>query len=184
MLSSNKRTRRGLVLFVSLLFVATMPLAAYSQDWNSGYHHRAPTRRGFYGGHEGRWWESPGLAQKIGLTEDQRRQLNDIFQQHRLKVIDLKASLEKQEAIIQPLIKAAQPDEAKVLAQVDAIAQARVELDKANVRVRFDLRKVLTDDQWHKLQTIRAERRQGERGHEGEGRHDHGGDDEGHRQES
>ncbi len=79
--------------------------------------------------------ESPGLAQTIGLTEDQRHQLNDIFQQHRLKVIDLKASLEKQEAIIQPLIKAAQPDEAKVLAQVDAIAQARVELEKANVRV-------------------------------------------------
>ena len=184
MLSSNKRTRRGLVLFVSLLYVVTMPLAAYSQDWNSGYHHRAPTRRGFYGGHEGRWWESPGLAQKIGLTEDQRRQLNDIFQQHRLKVIDLKASLEKQEAIFQPLIKAAQPNEVKVLAQVDAIAQASVELDKANFRVRFDLCKVLTEDQWHKLQTIRAGRRQGERGHAGEGRHDHNGDDEGHRQES
>ena len=40
----------------------------------------------------------------------------------------------------------------KVLAQIDRIAQARAELEKANARMLLGLRGVLTLDQWKKLQ--------------------------------
>ena len=124
-----------------------------------GFMHRPPMERAFQEGHPGRWWDEPRLAQNVGLTDDQKHRMDDIFQQHRLKLIDLNANLQKQETIMQPLIEADQPDEAKIFSQIDAVAQARAELEKANARMLFDLRKVLTPDQWKKLQALRAEHR-------------------------
>jgi Spy/CpxP family protein refolding chaperone len=47
------------------------------------------------------------------------------------------------------------PDEPKILAQIDKIAQARAELEKANARFLLGIRRVLTQDQWKKLQAER-----------------------------
>ncbi len=105
----------------------------------------------FHDRQHGRWWNDPQLAQQIGLTDQQKHQMDDIFLQHRLKLIDLNANLEKQEVLFRPMIEADQPDETKILAQIDAVAQARADLEKANARMLFDLRKVLTPEQWQKL---------------------------------
>src|SRR5262249_39678673 len=100
----------------------------------------------------GRWWANPQTAEMLGLTADQTRKMDDIFQQHRLRLIDLNASLEKAELILEPLMGADQPDDAKVLAQIDRVADARAELEKANSRMLWMLRRVLTPEQWKKLQ--------------------------------
>ncbi len=105
----------------------------------------------------GRWWDNPKIAQQIGLTADQQKKMDDIFQQNRLKLIDLSAALEKQEVIMQPLIESDQPDEGRILAQIDAIAQARAELEKNNARMLLEIRKVLTPDQWKKVKAIQPE---------------------------
>ena len=115
--------------------------------------------RAFHDGQFGRWWNNPDMAQKLSLTDQQKKQMDDIFLQHRLKLIDLNASLEKQETLLHPMIEADQPDEAKILSQIDAVAQARAELEKANARMLFDLRKTLTPDQWQKLKAMREEHR-------------------------
>jgi Spy/CpxP family protein refolding chaperone len=108
--------------------------------------------RAFRGGPPGRWWNNPEMAGKLGLTADQQKRMDDIFQQHRLKLIDLNASVQKEEAILEPLVEADQPDEAKVLAQIDRVAQSRAELEKANARMLLGMRRVLNPDQWKKLQ--------------------------------
>jgi protein CpxP len=170
--------RNNRILFTSLLWLATAPLA-FSQmgpGGGGGDFHRPPMERAFHDGHIGRWWDNPRLAQEIGLADDQKHKMDDIFQQHRLRLIDLNASLQKQEAIMQPLVEADQADETKILAQIDAVAQARAELEKANARMLFDLRKVLTPDQWKKLQALRAEHR-GMEGHGMAGRGGPGGGD-------
>jgi Spy/CpxP family protein refolding chaperone len=113
--------------------------------------------RAFQGPMHGRWWNDPKITQQIGLTADQQKKMDDIMQQHRLKLIDLNASLQKQEALMHPLIEADQPDENKILAQIDSIAQARAELEKANARMLLGIRQVLTPDQWKKLRDLRAE---------------------------
>jgi periplasmic protein CpxP/Spy len=106
----------------------------------------------------GRWWDNPNLAKDLNLTADQTQKMNDIFQQSRLKLIDLHASLQKEEATLEPLINADTPDEGKVLAQIDRVAQARAELEKANARMLLSVRQVLTADQWAKLKAARAQR--------------------------
>jgi periplasmic protein CpxP/Spy len=119
---------------------------------------RPPMERTFHDGQFGRWWNNPKLAQAINLSDDQKKKMDDIFQQHRLTLVDLHATLEKQELEMQPMIEADQPDEGQVLAQIDKIAQARAELEKANARMLFDIRKTLTPEQWQKLKAMHAER--------------------------
>ncbi len=128
---------------------------AMAQDWRPG---PPPMERAFQGRMHGRWWDDPKLAEKIGLTADQQKKMDDIMQQHRLKLIDLNAALQKQETIMHPLMEAEQPDEGKILAQIDAIAQARAELEKGNARMLLGIRQVLTPDQWTKLKAMREEK--------------------------
>ena len=108
----------------------------------------------------GRWWSDPALAQKIGLTEEQQKKMDDLFQQNRLRLIDLSAALQKQEAILEPLLAADRPDETRILSQIDRIAQARAELEKSNARMLLAMRSVLTQDQWKRLQAEIPRRRE------------------------
>jgi Spy/CpxP family protein refolding chaperone len=116
-------------------------------------------------GPAGKWWNNPELAKQLNLTADQQKKMDEVFQQHRMKMIDLHAALEREEATLDPLLEAANPDDAKVLPQIDRVAQARAELEKANARLLLGLRHVLTPEQWKKLDSERP----GGRGPEGHG---------------
>jgi Spy/CpxP family protein refolding chaperone len=148
-------------LAASGLAVAQVPGGPDGGDRGMG---RPPMERTFHDGQFGRWWDNPRIATAIGLTDDEKKKMDDIFQQHRLNLIDLHAALEKQEVMMRPLIEADQPDEAETLAQIDKVAQARAELEKANARMLFDIRKTLTPDQWQKLKALHAQHRSDQRG--------------------
>jgi Spy/CpxP family protein refolding chaperone len=132
--------------------------------------HRPPIERALQMGPPGRWWDNPDLATKLSLTPDQQKKMDDIFQQNRLNLIDLYAAVQKQDVIMEPLLSAEQPDEAKIIAQIDRVAQARADLEKANARMLLGLRRVLTIDQWKKLQSLRSEFRRSQGMHGGPGR--------------
>jgi protein CpxP len=123
--------------------------------------HRPPLERamGPHGMDRGRWWDDARLIDKYKLTDSQRKSMDDVYQQHRVALVDLHGTLEKAELAMAPLIQQDQPDEAKVLAQIDVIAQARAELEKANARMLFDLRRQLTPEQWKQVQADRAAHR-------------------------
>jgi Spy/CpxP family protein refolding chaperone len=107
--------------------------------------------RGLQTGLPDRWWKNPATAQSLGLTADQQKKMDDVFQQYRLKLIDFNAALEKEEVTLEPLVGAEPLDEAKVAAQIDRVAEARAELEKANGRMLLGIRKLLTPEQWSKL---------------------------------
>jgi Spy/CpxP family protein refolding chaperone len=115
--------------------------------------------RGFHIGPPGMWWHNPDLVQKLTLTPDQLKRMDDIFQQNRAQLTDLRSNLEKQEQLMEPMLAADQPDTNKILAQIDHTAQARAELEKANARMLLGVRNVLTPDQWSKLQAAEQENR-------------------------
>jgi hypothetical protein len=57
---------------------------------------------------------------------------------------------------MEPLMRGDHPDEAKILSQIDKVAQARADLEKANARFLLAIRNKLTPEQWKLLQTARA----------------------------
>jgi Spy/CpxP family protein refolding chaperone len=129
--------------------------------------HRPPFERAFGPeGDHGRWWNNPKIAERLKLSDEQRKAMDDTLLQHRETLIDLRASLEKAELAMEPLMREDQPNEAGILAQIDRVAQARAELEKANARFLLAIRGKLTSDQWKQLQADRANRGQGRHGGE------------------
>jgi Spy/CpxP family protein refolding chaperone len=107
----------------------------------------------FHIGPGGMWWKNPMVVQKIGLTAEQTKKMDDIFQQSRLQLIDLHADVQKQEVILEPLLSGSTLDSAKAMAQIDKVADARANLEKADAKMLLGIRGVLTPDQWTKLRT-------------------------------
>lgn len=147
--------------------------------------HQPPMERAFgLGGDHGRWWNNPKVAERLKLTDEQRKAFDGILLEHREKLIDLRASVEKAELEMEPLMSADQPDEARILSQIDKVAQARAELEKGNARFLLAIRNKLTPEQWKQIQAFRAnheeehggwdrgDRDRGGHGHDGQG---HGG---------
>jgi periplasmic protein CpxP/Spy len=129
--------------------------------------HRPPMERmmGARGPH-GRWWNDQAVIDRLKLTDDQRKAMDQIMLEHREKLIDLRGDVEKSELALEPLVNADQPNESAILAQIDTVAQARAELEKANARFLLALRAKLTPDQWKQLQAMHGEHRDGMRRHE------------------
>ena len=106
----------------------------------------------------GAWWKNSDIVKEIGLTDSQAAQVQQTFLEHKLKLVDLRADLEKQELQLQPLIDADQPDESQVSAQIDQVLAARGRLEKEATMMMLAIRRVLNVDQWKKLQTIQQQR--------------------------
>lgn len=109
-------------------------------------------------GRMGAWWKNSDVAQQLKLSDQQKQQLEKTFNDYRLKLIDLRADVQKQEALLQPLLDNDQLDKGKIGSQVDSLIAARGKLEKANMMMHVDLRSILTTDQWKQLQSMRAER--------------------------
>src|SRR5258708_33927037 len=64
-----------------------------------------PMMRAFgeMGGGKG-WWNNPRIVERLKLTDDQRKGMDAIFLQHREKLVDLRANLQKAELPMEPLI--------------------------------------------------------------------------------
>jgi protein CpxP len=144
--------------------------------------HRPPMEGAFGGaGAHGQWWNNPNIVKQLTLTDDQRKAMDGIVQDHKMKLIDLHANLEKAEVTMGPMMTADMPDQKAIEAQIDKVVMARAELEKANARFLLDIRMQLKPDQWKLLQTMRMNRMQhegmrgGQDGHDGRGGWGQGG---------
>ena len=106
---------------------------------------------GFHIAPPGMWWKNPGIVTRLTLTPEQTKKMDDIFQASRIELIGLKANVETENARLDPMLSANPPDTAKTLVQIDKVAQARANLEKANAKMLLGIRGVLTPDQWTKL---------------------------------
>ncbi len=106
----------------------------------------------------GKWWQNSDVAKKLQLSDDQINQLDQVFYQHRLKLIDNGAEMEKEDLRLQNLLDADVPNEGQISAQVDQVLSARGKLEREYTTMNLDLRKVLSLDQWRQLKTIRREK--------------------------
>lgn len=119
--------------------------------------HRAPMERGFGPDGGGKsWWNNPRIVERLKLTDDQRKAMDGIMLEHREKLIDLHANLEKAELGMQPLMGADTPNDAAIVAQIDKVVTARGDLERANARFLLAIRDKLTPDQWKQVKEVRG----------------------------
>jgi len=109
-----------------------------------------------YRGEMGKWWQNSDTVKKLQLTDAQVNQLDQIFFDHRMKLIDYGADMEKQDLKLQTLLDADVPDEGQISTQVDQVLEARGRLEREFTTMNLDLRKVLSLAQWRQLKSIRG----------------------------
>jgi Spy/CpxP family protein refolding chaperone len=124
--------------------------------------HDGPMGGAMGGGMERKWWKDTAVAEQLNLTPEQIKRMDTIFEQSKLQLIDLRANVEKQEVLLEPLLSANPVDSGKTSAQIDKVANARADLEKASAKMLLGVRGVLTPDQWTKLnERNRGRRRDG-----------------------
>jgi len=150
------RTSRWLLvaaLFAPLSLLAQTPPAPGGGPDGPLRHGHGPGR------HEGmgKWWKNSDLAKKLNLTDQQIKQLDSVFYEHRLKLIDYQAEVEKQDLKLQTLLDQDSPNESEVGSQVDQVLGARGKLEREFTMMNLALRKVLTVEQWKQLKDLHGE---------------------------
>lgn len=118
--------------------------------------HRPPFERAFrFRSMAGRFWDNPRIAAALKLTPDQQKAMDNILFQHREKLIDLQANLQKAELDMEPLMNADEPNQAAIETQIDRVVTARGALERANANFLLALRMKLTPDQWKQVKDFR-----------------------------
>jgi Spy/CpxP family protein refolding chaperone len=153
------RSRLQTLMLIGLL--AQMP--AWSQVATTNQASGAATvttnggRTMIYHREMGKWWQDSEVVKKLQLSDKQVSQLDQIFYQHRLKLIDDTAAMEKEDLKLQNLLDADTPDEGQVNSQVDQVLSARGEVEREYTAMNLDTRKVLSVQQWRQLKSIRGD---------------------------
>jgi Spy/CpxP family protein refolding chaperone len=118
---------------------------------------------------QGKWWQSEKFTRELGLTQEQSRRLEEIFQAALPTLRAQNKALTKAEAELEALVE--RGGDQAVMEQLNHVESARAELNKSRTLMLLRMRKVLITDQWAKFtalhQAIERERLQRERGNGG-----------------
>ncbi len=119
-------------------------------------------KRPGFGGDDGqrmktpmKFWNDSEIASKINLTDQQKQQLETTFTNYRLKLIDQRAAVQREQVKLEPLVQADKLDESAITKQIDSLISARMQLEKTVAMMGVDIRKVLTTEQWKQLKDMR-----------------------------
>jgi Spy/CpxP family protein refolding chaperone len=98
-----------------------------------------------------KWWQADSFIKELGLTAEQTRRCEEIFQKALPRLKANKTALDAAEQKFQRLID--RGDEA-AMEQINVVEAARAELNKARALMLWNMRKVLTNDQWAKFTAL------------------------------
>jgi Spy/CpxP family protein refolding chaperone len=109
-----------------------------------------------------KWWQNDRYRAELGLTADQSRRLEEIFQTTVPTLRAQKKAFDEAEAEFSRLVE--RGNDAAVMEQVIKVEAARGEINKTRALMLLRMRRALTTDQWVKLgamhQADSRERRQ------------------------
>ena len=112
-------------------------------------------RGGLQLGPPGRWWDDKHFAKSLQLRSDQQRRMDDIFEQSRSTLLKRYETLQGEEQRMDALTHASPLDENALFSQIDRVAQARADLEKANTHFLYQIRNEMDPDQIARLEQHR-----------------------------
>lgn len=108
---------------------------------------------------QGRWWERPMVAGRLGLSSDQVKQLDSTTYTFARRMVDLKGAVEKAQIDLRAAAEAEPFAPDKVREAFAVLQQARTRLEMERFDMLLKVRELLTPDQWSKLQQLARARR-------------------------
>jgi Spy/CpxP family protein refolding chaperone len=112
-----------------------------------------------------KWWQDVRFKTELGLTSDQCKQAEDVYQGLLPRMTTFKEELDRVEKRLSEVITAGLLPEADVVRMIDQVETARAQLGKVRTLMIYRLRQMLTPDQRAKMKAMHdaweKERRQG-----------------------
>ncbi len=105
----------------------------------------------------GKWWKHERVVAELKLTPAQIEQIDTVFVEHRKKLVDGKARLEKLLLDFQQISDQVDVNREQTLQLVDQIAQARAEMVRNTILMQLDIRDRLTPEQRNELKRLKVE---------------------------
>lgn len=99
-----------------------------------------------------KWWQSDYYIKELGLTTEQTRRMEEIFQKALPMLKVQKTTLDEAEAKFERLVE--RGDDNQVMEQVNLVEAARADLNKTRTLMLLGMRKVLTRDQWARFTAL------------------------------
>lgn len=112
-------------------------------------------RPGLQLGPPGRWWDDKHFAKQLQLRPDQQRQMDATFESNRSVLLKRYGDLQGEQSRMEALTRAKTLDEGALFAQIDRIAQARADLEKATTHYLLQIRGTMDADQLARLEQHR-----------------------------
>jgi hypothetical protein len=105
-------------------------------------------------GPAGRWWDDKSVVANVGISHDQQKKMDSIFNANRPAIVNSYKAFLKAQEHLQSVNKAAHPDQAEVFSAIDAVNQARGDLQKAASAMLLQIRGEMTPEQIEKLENL------------------------------
>jgi Spy/CpxP family protein refolding chaperone len=99
----------------------------------------------------GRFWDDKKTVKKLDLRPDQQKRMDDLFNSSKDNLLSLYNNLQSEQQRFGSMSREDLQDENKVFAQIDRVAQARADLEKANAHLLLQIRKELDPPQLAEL---------------------------------
>ncbi len=112
-------------------------------------------RGGLQFGPPGRWWDDKHFAKDLRLRSDQQRRMDAIFETNRGLLQKRLQGLEQEQNRMGSLTRTRVWDEGALFAEIDRIAGARAELEKANTHYLLQIRGEMDTEQITRLEQHR-----------------------------
>jgi len=101
-----------------------------------------------------KWWQSERFVQELGLTKEQSRQIEEVFQASWPALQAAKTDLDRLETELSRMIAEGTTSEAMVLHQIDKVEASRSAMGRTRSLMLYRMHRLLSTDQRVKLKGL------------------------------
>jgi len=102
----------------------------------------------------GRWWDDKTAIKAVGITAEQKRKMDAIFDTNKSAIVASYKNFLKEQSKLESISKDSRADKAQTFAAIDAVNQARAELQKAAAQMYLQIRQQMDQQQIEKLEKL------------------------------
>jgi Spy/CpxP family protein refolding chaperone len=102
----------------------------------------------------GRWWDDKSTVKSIGLSGEQQKRMDTIFNANKPEILARYQDFLKVQSKLEAVSKDPKASQEQTFAVIDAVNQARAALQKAAAQMYLQVRQQLDPEQMEKLEKI------------------------------
>lgn len=102
----------------------------------------------------GRWWRIPYFADQLKITDQQKTELDQLYDRNRNRLSELKKQLERERGDLTRLLEGKELNENAAIVQLKKLENTRAVLAATRFSYSLEVRKLLGHDRFQQLKTL------------------------------